>query len=29
MATSRAQRSAAMVDAVHTLVGIINQDEEP
>jgi hypothetical protein len=29
MAISRAQRSAAMVDAVHTLVGIINPDEEP
>jgi hypothetical protein len=29
MATSRAQRSAAMVDAVQTLVGIINRDEEP
>jgi hypothetical protein len=29
MATSGAQRSGAMVDAVHTLVGIINRDEEP
>jgi hypothetical protein len=29
MATSRAQRFAAMVDVVHTLVGIINRDEEP
>jgi hypothetical protein len=29
MATSGAQRSAAMVDAAHALVGIINRDEEP
>jgi hypothetical protein len=29
MATSSAQRSAAMANAAHTLVGIINRDKEP
>jgi hypothetical protein len=29
MATSGAQRFAAMADVAHTLVGIVNRDEEP
>jgi hypothetical protein len=29
MATSGAQRSSAMAEAAHTLVGIVNRDEEP
>jgi hypothetical protein len=29
MATSGAQRSAAMADTAHALVGSINRDEEP
>jgi hypothetical protein len=29
MATSGAQRFAAMADVAHTLVGIVNRNEEP
>jgi hypothetical protein len=29
MATSGAQSFAAMADAAHTLVGIVNRDEDP